>query len=113
MVSDSPLGDTLRTVGGAPDDPSGEDDMHWSRTRAAGAAAKAVNLTGARVVLRSSAAKDEVCGPESDPVTESVILPGGRAEVKDACWCCAPSGNTCTPANKTGNGQAFLERCFE
>ena len=211
MVSDSPLGDTLRTVGGAPDDPSGEDDMHWSRTRAASsatfllalflaapsatapaspeptrvhksvrgtlqsvdqrlssvimksdtgesltwrfspaviaeaakaevgapviviyrqtaqnekrvtalafpsAAAKAVyvNLTGARVVLRSSAAKDQVCGPESGPVTESVILPGARAEVKDACWCCAPSGNTCTPGNKTGNGQAFLERCFE
>src|SRR6266850_500174 len=27
-------GDTLRTVGGAPDDPSGEDDMHWSRASA-------------------------------------------------------------------------------
>jgi hypothetical protein len=72
-----------------------------------------VNLTGARVVLRSAAAVGDVCGPsESGAVTESVIPPGERAEVKDACWCCAPAGNTCTPGNKSGIGQAFLERCF-
>lgn len=208
------LGDTLRTVGGAPDAPSREDDMHCSRTSAAsapslllalflsappppataqaspeparvhksvrgtlqsvdrrlssvimksdagesltwrfspavigeaakfeagtpviviyrqtaqnekrvtalafpGAAAKPVyvNLTGSRVVLRSGAAVGDVCGQaESGTVTESIIPPGERAEVKEACWCCAPSGNTCTPGNKSGNGQAFLERCFE
>jgi hypothetical protein len=81
-----------------------------------GAAAKPVyvNLTGARVVLRSAAAVGDVCGAaQSGAVTESVIPPGERAEVKDACWCCAPAGNTCTPANKSGIGQALLERCFE
>ena len=80
-----------------------------------GAATKPVyvNLTGARVVLRSAPAVGDVCGPaESGSVTESVIPPGERAEVKDACWCCAPTGNTCTPGNKSGIGQALLERCF-
>jgi hypothetical protein len=73
-----------------------------------------VNLTGARVSLLSAAAKDEVCGQaDAGPVTESVIPPGERAEVKDACWCCAPSGNACATGNKSGNGLAFLERCFE
>jgi hypothetical protein len=72
-----------------------------------------VNLTGARVTLRSSAAVGEVCGAEAGPVTESVIPPGERVETKDACWCCTPTGNACRPGNKTGNGQAFLEACFE
>jgi hypothetical protein len=73
-----------------------------------------VNLTGARISLRSAGAKDQVCG-QGDPglVTESVLPPGERADVKDACWCCAPSGNACTTANRTGNGLAFLDRCFE
>lgn len=73
-----------------------------------------VNLTGARISLRSAGAKDQVCGQgDPGPVTESVLPPGERADVKDACWCCAPSGNACTTANRTGNGLAFLERCFE
>jgi hypothetical protein len=81
-----------------------------------GAAAKPVyvNLTGARISLRSAAAKDGVCGQaDAGPVTESVLPPGERADVKDACWCCAPSGNACTTGTKSGNGLAFLERCFE
>ena len=73
-----------------------------------------VNLTGSRVVLRSAAAVAGVCGgADAGPVSESIIPEGGRAEVMDACWCCAPAGSTCTPGNKSGQGQAFLERCFE
>jgi hypothetical protein len=73
-----------------------------------------VNLTGARISLRSAGGKDQVCGQgDPGPVTESVLPPGERADIKDACWCCAPSGEACTTGNRTGNGLAFLERCFE
>ena len=73
-----------------------------------------VNFTGDRVVLRSSGAVGEACGgADAGPVTESVILPGGRAESKGGCWCCVPAGGTCTPGNRTGQGQAFLEHCFQ
>ena len=73
-----------------------------------------VNLTGARISLRSAGANEQLCGQaDVGRVTESVLPPGERADVKDACWCCAPSGNECTTANRTGNGLAFLERCFE
>ena len=72
-----------------------------------------VNLTGARVLLRSSAAVNEACGgAEGSAVRESVMPPGGRAEVLEGCWCCAPSGETCSPTTRAGQGQAFLERCF-
>ena len=72
-----------------------------------------VNLTGARVSLRSGAAVDGVCTGSGGPVKESVILPEGRAELQDACWCCAPAGHACAPTTKSGQGQAFLERCFD
>jgi hypothetical protein len=73
-----------------------------------------VNLTGERVVLRSAVMVGDSCSnPGPGPVSESVIPAGGRAEVLDGCWCCAPFGNKCTPGNKSGLGQAFLERCFE
>lgn len=73
-----------------------------------------VNLTGDRVVLRSAAMVGDTCSnPVTGPVSESVVPAGGRAEVMEGCWCCAPFGNTCTPGNKSGQGQAFLERCFE
>ena len=73
-----------------------------------------VNLTGERVVLRSAAMAGDSCSnPSSGPVSESVVAAGSRAEVLDGCWCCAPFGNTCTPGNKSGQGMAFLERCFE
>ena len=73
-----------------------------------------VNLTGARISLRSAGGRDQVCGQgDPGPVTESVLPPGERAGVKDACWCCAPSGEACTTGNRTGNGLAFLEACFE
>jgi hypothetical protein len=51
--------------------------------------------------------------PDAAPISESVIPTDGRAEVMEACWCCAPSGETCTPSNKSGLGQAFLVKCFQ
>ena len=73
-----------------------------------------VNLTGSRVVLRSSAAVGNVCAAAAaGAASESIIPVGGRAEAMEACWCCAPAGSTCTPGTRSGPGQAFLERCFE
>jgi hypothetical protein len=72
-----------------------------------------VNMTGGRVVLRSAPAVDGACEKAGDgAVTESVIPPGGRAEVLEPCWCCAVSGESCTPTTKSGLGRAFLARCF-
>lgn len=72
-----------------------------------------VNLTGERVVIRSAAGVNEACDQTSGQVTESVIPPGGLAELMDACWCCAPVGSTCTPGTKSGLGRAFLAQCFK
>ncbi len=73
-----------------------------------------VNTTGARVVVRSSAAVDGACGrAEAGPVSEATIPSGGMAEVLEACWCCAAHGETCTPGNKSGVGRALLVRCFK
>lgn len=73
-----------------------------------------VNMTGGRIVLRSAPKKDDVCGkPDAGPVTESVVPAGGRAEVMEACWCCASSGETCTPGTKSGLGRAYLVQCFK
>ncbi len=73
-----------------------------------------VNLTGWRVALRSAPATDGKCGaPDAGPISESTIPIGGRGEAVDACWCCAPSGEVCTPGTKSGLGQAFLVRCFQ
>ena len=68
-----------------------------------------VNTTSQRVTLVNGA-----CGqPSAEPLRTTNILSGGQAETTDACWCCAPAGRTCTPANKTGLGRAFLTRCYE
>jgi hypothetical protein len=73
-----------------------------------------VNMTGSRVVLRSGPAVNGDCDQAgAGPVDESTIPDGGLAEIPEGCWCCAPSGETCTPANKTGLGRAFLLRCFK
>ena len=73
-----------------------------------------VNVTGARVVLRSGPAVAGACGQaDAGTVQETVVPDGGRAETAQACWCCAAPGQACTPANKTGTGQALLVRCFE
>jgi hypothetical protein len=74
-----------------------------------------VNLTGDSVVLRSTAsAADGTCGAASaGPVSDSPIPAGGRAELLEGCWCCAPSGGTCAPGNRSGLGNAYLEACFE
>jgi hypothetical protein len=73
-----------------------------------------VNTTGERVVLRSAPAVDEVCGhPDAGPVNESTIASGTVGETLDACWCCAPNGETCSPGNRTGAGRALLVNCFQ
>ena len=73
-----------------------------------------VNTTGQRVDLVSGPMVNGVCGQPAETPPHATTLPtGGRAETADACWCCAPAGRTCTPANKTGLGMAFLTRCYE
>jgi hypothetical protein len=73
-----------------------------------------VNTTGQRVALVSGPMLNGACGqPAAEPLHTTNILPGGQAETSDTCWCCAPAGRTCTPANKTGLGRAFLTRCYE
>lgn len=71
-----------------------------------------VNMTREAVVLRSAPFTDGACNPPGDPISESVIPAGGRAESLEACWCCAPNGASCTPTNKTGVGRALLVACF-
>ena len=74
-----------------------------------------VNLTGERVVLRSAPMVDGACrGTNADAVQETVIPAQGRAEIAEACWCCASADEkACQPGNKTGLGQALLVKCFE
>ena len=81
-----------------------------------GAAATAVyvNTTGQRVELVSGPMVNGACGAPADtPPNVTTIPMGGRADTADACWCCAPAGETCTPANKTGAGRAFLTNCYK
>ena len=73
-----------------------------------------VNTTGSRVIVRTGPKVDGECGqPEAGPISESVLPADGLAEVQEACWCCAVSGESCTPGNKSGNGRAFLVSCFK
>jgi hypothetical protein len=73
-----------------------------------------VNMTGDRVVLRSSPAVDGACvQPDPATVNESTIPVGGLAEATGGCWCCASPGESCTPGNRTGLGRAFLVQCFQ
>ena len=72
-----------------------------------------VNTTKSRVLFRSGDAVDGQCGLEAGTATETTLLPGAMAEISDACWCCTPAGTTCTPANKSGLGRAFLVACFK
>jgi hypothetical protein len=74
-----------------------------------------VNTTGSGVAIRSGPMTGGVCGGPGDEATvnQSTIPVGGRAEVLDACWCCASRGESCVPSNKSGNGTAFLVSCFE
>jgi len=73
-----------------------------------------VNATGSRITMRSAPMADGVCGgPTAAPVTQSIVPIDGTTEVLEACWCCADSGDRCTPSNKTGNGLAVLVRCFK
>jgi len=73
-----------------------------------------VNMTRDRVLLRSAPAVDGSCAASGkDGVTESVIPAGGRAEVLEACWCCAAHDQTCSTTTKSGVGRAYLVQCFE
>jgi hypothetical protein len=73
-----------------------------------------VNLTGSRVVVRSAPMVDGACTqPKDAPAQDASVPSGGLAEVLDACWCCAPDGQTCTPGTKSGLGRAILVQCFE
>jgi hypothetical protein len=71
------------------------------------------NMTGDRVVLRSAAGVDGACDKTAGAVSESVIPAGGLAEVLEACWCCAPAGEACTPGTRSGLGRAYLAQCFK
>jgi len=73
-----------------------------------------VNMTGTRVVLRSSPGVGGACGSvDAGNISESTIPEAGVAEVLEACWCCAPVGETCSPGNKSGLGRALLVQCFK
>src|SRR5262245_5889926 len=73
-----------------------------------------VNTTGSRVLVRSSAMSNGVCGqPDAGPISDVTIPAAGVSEVLEACWCCAASGESCTPGNKSGNGRALLVACFK
>jgi len=73
-----------------------------------------VNTTGSRVLVRTSPMVGGVCGaPDAGPISESILPADGRAEVQEACWCCAVDGESCVPGNKSGNGRAYLVSCFK
>jgi hypothetical protein len=72
-----------------------------------------VNVTGSSVVLRSAPAVGGECDQLGGPATDTTIPGNGRTEIAQGCWCCASAGETCTPANKTGLGQALLVYCFK
>jgi len=72
-----------------------------------------VNSTGERLEFFSGAMVNGVCGAGEPPFDRTTLPVGGIAETTNACWCCAPAGEGCTPANKTGVGKAFLTRCYK
>ena len=74
-----------------------------------------VNLTGERVVPRSAPMVDGACtNTNADAVQETGIPAEDRAEIAEACWCCASADEkACKPGNKTGLGRALLVKCFE
>jgi hypothetical protein len=80
----------------------------------AAAVATYVNMTGERVQFVSGPLVDGDCDAEApEPPTVQSLGTGREVETKDACWCCAPAGQACRPANKTGLGLGFLTRCYE
>lgn len=77
-------------------------------------AATYVNMTGERVQFVSGPLVDGDCDAAApEPPTVQSLGASREVQTKDACWCCAPSGQSCRPANKTGVGLAFLTRCYE
>lgn len=72
-----------------------------------------VNMTGARVLLRSAPGDAECTQPDIAAATDTMIPAGGAGEAMGACWCCAGEDKACTPRTKTGHGRALLVSCFE
>jgi len=73
-----------------------------------------VNTSGERVELVSGPMAGGACGQPPEASIHTTTIPiAGRAETQDECWCCAPAGKACVPANRTGLGQAFLVHCYE
>lgn len=73
-----------------------------------------VNLTGDRVVVKSAPRVNGACDEAgSAGVTETIVPPGGLAEVLEGCWCCAVAGQSCPTTTQSGNGRAYLVQCFE
>jgi hypothetical protein len=71
-----------------------------------------LNMTRESIGFRTAPSIKGECTPPGEPVTESTIPAGGRAETTEGCWCCARPGEACTPGNKTGLGKALLTACF-
>jgi hypothetical protein len=72
-----------------------------------------VNGTGSHVRLRLGPAVDAKCGgPSAAVAAEFPLPPLGSIEDPAACWCCAGSNETCTPANRSGAGRTILAQCF-
>lgn len=73
-----------------------------------------INTTGHRIEFISGPKVNDKCGEMGDaPLNHSTVPVDGMAEVSDECWCCAPAGEACAPANKTGLGKAFLTQCYK
>jgi hypothetical protein len=73
-----------------------------------------INTTGRRIEFISGPKVNGVCGEMGDaPLNHTTVPVDGMAEVSDECWCCAPAGEACAPANKTGLGKAFLTQCYK
>src|SRR5262249_25449334 len=80
-----------------------------------GAAATPIyeNLTGHPTELGGGPKVDGVCGrTAAEDTLHATVASGSTREVPDECWCCAPAGEACIPANKTGAGHAFIVRCY-
>ncbi len=72
-----------------------------------------VNGTGSNVVLRLGPAAGGKCGGPSASIAAEFPLPRlGSIADPAACWCCAGSNETCTPANHSEVGRIILAQCF-
>ena len=72
-----------------------------------------VNATGYNVVLRTGPKVGGQCGGETEgQMMDYDLTKGLVTEDLNACWCCAPSQERCSPSNQSGNGRIILAQCF-